>query len=282
MGCNSSRVKEVASAFSEVETEGIEAFDEEEPEFDTLKTLRKQYDSDDHLALLSVMAGLSDFQLAIDAQAYWNSLEEIALSHGSLDSIQDVNTIMDEFLDEPVNARYTEMKRNRLVKLNDNGFPMWFLDNYPIESPAVIWERTAIDLGGRGKMSDKTVVLAMKILDIHNLIINGSYLPFPDNIDIPVDEHVGRIARYSGITSSTDEEQVRECWAEVADEVEQNLDDRVSLLRIDSVVFQFGQQISGENFDPEDSRQVFYEHAVETGVSPENAKMLANELTVNL
>lgn len=210
MSCNQSRVDDVAAAFTAVGIEGIEAFDEEEPEYDTLVALVDRYDSDAHLALLSVFAGLSDFQLAIDAQAYWNSLEETALEHGSLDSVQDVNSIMDEFLDEPVNARYTQMKRDRLVKLNENGFPE-FLDNYPVESPGEVWEQTAIDLGGRRKINSKTVVLAMKILDIHNLIVNDAYLDFPDDIDIPVDVHVKRMGRFSGITSSQDEDEVRKC-----------------------------------------------------------------------
>lgn len=282
MGCNRERVKEVASAFSEIGGQGIEAFDEREPEYDTLETLSNRFESDAHLALLSVMAGLSDFQLAIDAQAYWNSLEEIALGHGSLESTQDVNSIMDDFLEEPVNARYTSMKRDRLVKLNENGFPDWFLDHYPIESPKEIWERTAIDLGGRRKMSSKTVVLAMKVLDIHNLIINGIYLGFPDYIDIPVDEHVSRIARFSGISQTDDEDQARKCWADVADQIEDNLGVRISLLRIDSVVFQFGQQISDEGFNLEKSRQRFYKYAVDTGIPEDNAERLAVELTINL
>jgi N-glycosylase/DNA lyase len=221
MSCNQHRVEDVASVFTTVEIEGIEAFDEEEPEYDMLVTLAGRYDSDAHLALLSVFAGLSDFQLAIDAQAYWNSLEETVIEYGSLDSVQDVNSIMNEFLDEPVNARYTQMKRDRLVNLNENGFPEWFLDNYPVESPGDIWEQTAIDLGGRRKMSSKTVVLAMEILDIHNLMINGTYLDFPDDIDIPVDVHVKRMGRFAGITSSRDEDDIRKCWAQVADKMEE-------------------------------------------------------------
>jgi len=70
MSCNQHRVEDVASVFTTVEIGGVEAFDEEEPEYDTLVTLAGRYDSDAHLALLSVFAGLSDFQLAIDAQAY--------------------------------------------------------------------------------------------------------------------------------------------------------------------------------------------------------------------
>jgi len=90
MSCNQHRVEDVASVFTTVRIEGTEAFDEEEPEYDMLVTLAGHYDSGVHLALLSVLAGLSDFQLAIDAQAYWNSLEEPAIEHGSLDSVQKV------------------------------------------------------------------------------------------------------------------------------------------------------------------------------------------------
>lgn len=282
MVCDQDRVNDVASAFSTIGIEGIEAFDEEEPEYETLVTLTNRYESDSHLALLSVMAGLSDFQLAIDAQTYWNSLEEISLDYGSLNSVQDVNNIMNRFLDEPVNARYTKMKRNRLVKLNKNGFPEWFLDNYPVKSPDEVWEQTAIDLGGRRKMSSKTVVLAMKILDIHNLIVNGAYLHFPDDIDIPVDVHVKRVAIFSGITSLSEAEQVRQCWAEVADQIEANLGANISLLRIDSVIFQFGQLISQAGFDPSDSCQKLIEHAVSSGLSADEAEQLALTLTTDL
>lgn len=132
MSLRDDRVDAVASAFVHLGFNGIEAFDEEEPEYNTLVTLSNRLESDDHLALLSVMAGLSEFQLVGNAQKYWNTLEEVALEHGSVGSIEDVNIIMNEFLDEPVNARYTSMKSDRLVKLNKNGFPEWFLQNYPV------------------------------------------------------------------------------------------------------------------------------------------------------
>lgn len=282
MVCDQNRVNEVASLFSELGIEGIEAFDEEEPEYDTLVTLANRYESDSHLSLLSVMAGLTDYQLAINAQAYWDSLEKTVHDHGSLNSIQDVNTIMNEFLDEPVNARFTDKKRERLVRLNKNEYPKWFLGNYPIKSPDELWEQTAIDLGGRRKMNSKTVVLAMKILDIHNLIVNDTYLDFPDNIDIPVDVHVKRVALFSGITSSTNAKQVRQCWAEVADQIEAELGANISLLRIDSVVFQLGQLISQAGFEPDDSRQKIIQHALISGVSANEAEQLALTLTTNL
>ncbi len=41
----------------------------------------------------------------------------------------------------------------------------------------------------------------MKIVDIHNLIVNGGYLDYPDEFYIPVDVHLKRVALFSGITS---------------------------------------------------------------------------------
>lgn len=131
-------------------------------------------------------------------------------------------------------------------------------------------------------MSSKTVVLAMKILDIHNLIINDEYLDFPDDIDIPVDVHVRRVARFSGITSSKDDDQVRRTWAEVADRISEELVANVSLLRVDSTVFQFGQLISDAGFEVEPARNALIDHAISVGVDPDSAEQLALELTENL
>lgn len=112
--------------------------------------------------------------------------------------------------------------------------------------------------------------------------MNGAYLDFPDDIDLPVDVHVKRVALFSGITSSSEAEQVRRCWTEVADRIEAELGANISLLRIDSVVFQFGQLISQADFDPDDSRQKIIEHAVSSGLSVDEAEQLALSLTTNL
>jgi hypothetical protein len=47
-------------------------------------------------------------------------------------------------------------------------------------------------------------------------------------------------------------------------------------------VFQFGQIVSEAGFDSEDSLQAPIDHAVNVGVSPDEAEQLALELTVEL
>ncbi|WP_135827260.1 N-glycosylase/DNA lyase [Halorussus ruber] len=282
MATHSARIDALAGALADLGHDGIARFDEYEPEYKTLTVLNRRFDSDAHLALLSVTAGLSDFQLAIDAQAYWESLRQVALDHGSLNSIEDVKTIMDVFMDEPVNARYTQMKRGRLSKLYDYGYPEWFVETYPDHEPRKVWEEAAIGLGGKNKMNQKTVVLGMKIYDIHNLIVNGEYLDFPDDIAIPCDTHVQRVAVFVGLTSTEDPDVVRARWTDVADRVSQILGEPISLLRIDSIVFQFGQIVSRESFDRGRAYDEFVSHAGHVGIEQGKAERLAEELTANL
>lgn len=274
------RQRAVADAMAELGYDGIAAFDREEPEYDAFSTLHDQFDSESHLALLGICAGTADYQLAGDAQQFWQALEGVASTLDQLETIDDVRETLWTFMEADVNARLRNQKLTRLGKLFDRGFASWFVTGYGDREPVEVWERLAETLDN--PPHKKTIVFAMKVYDIIHLIANDEYLDFPTDIPIPCDLHVERIADSAGIISKMDEETVRGAWASVAEGVSERLGRPVSLLRIDSIVWQVGQLVSENRNDLEYCRQVLVNHFCGIGIDEEPASQLAEELTWRL
>lgn len=274
------RVKAVSEAIADIGYEGIVAFDQFEPEYTTIKRLYREFEDTDRVQLLVICATTQDFQLNGDAQAFWRTLTDVSLEHGSLDSLTDVETILWEFMEEPVNARFTGMKSARLEKLLDSGFAEWFLANHRDAEPFEVWERLAD--GIENKKRKKTVVLSMKIYDIAHLIDAGEYLKFPYDIPIPCDLQVERVSETSGITDSTETDEVMAAWAEVMERVSEKVGHPISLLRIDSIIWQAGQIIGNAGENLEESRQALDAHFQEVGLENPERTALANDLTASL
>jgi N-glycosylase/DNA lyase len=277
---NQDRIDSVADSISALGYDGIILFDEEEPEYQTFMTLSSELGDESHRFLLGICAGTADYQLAGDAQRFWNELEQVALSHGQLDSTKDVKEILGDFMEASVNARLNQQKRTRLIKLFDNDFADWFIENYEEVQPLTVWEHLAEALDN--PMKRKTIVFAMKVYDIIHLIENGSYLDFPQDIPIPCDLQVERVAHTSGITDSEDEDEVMAVWAEVASRVSDDLGRPISLLRIDSIVWQSGQIIGDHKVSQEASREALIEHFERIGIRETEAGKLAEELTAEM
>jgi N-glycosylase/DNA lyase len=164
-----------------------------------------------------------------------------------------------------------------LVKQFEADFDEWFVQNHREAEPVEVWEQLAESMDNR--MSKKTVVLAMKIYDIAHLIRHGEYLEFPYDIPIPCDLQVERVSQTSGITDSDETGEVMDAWAEVMRRVDERLGEPVSLLRIDSVVWQAGQIIGKEEPDQAAARTALEEHFGDVGLQSEEAEYLATELT---
>ena len=158
------RVEAVSDAIAYIRYEGIVAFDQFEPEYSAIESLYQEFEDSDLVQLLVVCATTQDFQLNGDAQAFWRTLTEVSLEHGALNSFADVEAILWEFMETPVNARLKDMKSTRLEKLLSSGFPDWFLANHRSAEPFEVWEQLAA--GIENEKRKKTVVLSMKIYDI--------------------------------------------------------------------------------------------------------------------
>ena len=274
---NPDRVAPIAQSIALLGSEGIAVFDRTEPEHETLVSLYETYDTDTYVKLLGICAATEDYQLNGDAQRFWNELERVGLSHGELASVQDVKEILGTFMDAEVNSRLNKQKRNRLIRIFERGFGEWFVDNHKRVEPVEVWEELADVLNN--PMKRKTVVLAMKIYDIAHLIRHGVYLEFPWDIPIPCDLQVERVSRTSGLIDSDDMNETMAAWEEVMKEVSDRVGRDISLLRIDSIVWQAGQVIGTNNRDRIAARDGLVEHFEEVGIESEPASELADELT---
>lgn len=275
------RVEQVADAMIALGYDGIVQFDTTEPEYAYMMSTVNEFESEAHLVLLNVLAATQDYQLAGDAQLFWRTLEETVLSQDEIAAEADVNATLNEFMEQPVNARLRSQKKDRLVRMVDNGFGEWFIENYPDAEPLRVWEAIAAAL--ETTKDKKTVVFAMKIYDIFNLVINDEYLNLPVDLPIPCDVQVERVATASGISDTTGKKHVMAAWADVMEQVNAELDRPVSMLRIDSIVWQAGQIIS-ENSDrraaSKGALEKYFEE--EVGLTTSDSERLAGELTAAL
>lgn len=274
------RIERVSASLSNLGYEGIVRFDKAEPEYDFLVAVHEDYDDRTHVALLSILATTQDYQLAGDAQRFWQTLKETVYEHGSLGSQMDVKEILADFMDKPVNARLREQKRNRLIRLFENGFGDWFVANYPDVDSVTVWEKIAEGL--ETTMEKKTVVLAVKVYDIFTLIDTGQYLELPTDVPIPCDLQVKRVAKSSGIVEDDSTESVMDAWADVMENVNEELGRLVSMLRIDSIVWQAGQIISKNRDQHDASKSALEKYFADVGLAQNEREELAHELTYTL
>ena len=277
---NQERSEAVASTLADIGYEGIVAFDRTEPEYSTLERLYDEYDSEAHVKLLGILAGSQDYQLNGDAQRFWNELERTALDYRALDSTQAVRDILGNFMETDVNARLNNQKRDRLVRVFEDGFDGWFVENHDTTAPLEVWEQLADGLNN--DMNAKTVVLSMKIYDIAHLIKHGEYLTFPREIPIPCDLQVERVSRTAGVTDADETGRILSTWAEVMESTSEKVGRDISLLRIDSIVWQAGQIIGENEPDHGAARAALSEHFDSVGLEEGEAQRLAEELTVEM
>lgn len=275
---NQDRVDSIADALASLGHDGIAAFDETEPEYGTLKFFYDEFGTESYTKLLGICAATQDYQLNGDAQVFWGELERAASEFDTLNSTQEVRDLLGDFMEASVNARLNQQKRDRLIKLFEAEFDEWFVANHADVAPVTVWERLADALDNR--MQAKTVVLAMKIYDIAHLVRYDEYLQFPYDIPIPCDLQVERVSRTSGLTTSDETDEVLEVWSTVMQAVSDRLDEHVSLLRIDSIVWQAGQIIGRHEPDQEAARAALVSHFETVGIDSDPARTLAEELTV--
>jgi len=274
---NQDRINAVADAFASVGHHGIIAFDKTEPEYGTLEYLYDEFDNETYVKLLAICATTQDYQLNGNAQSFWNELERTASEFDTLETTQDVRDLLGDFMEADVNARLNQQKRDRLIKLFEAEFNEWFVDNHEQVKPAKVWERLADSMDN--STDAKTVILSMKVYDIAHVIQHSEYLEFPYDIPIPCDLQVERVSRTSGVTNSDKKSDILDTWAEVMERVSDRLDEHVSLLRIDSSVWQAGQIIGKHEPNREAAHSALIKHFDEVGVESKPARKLAEELT---
>lgn len=271
------RITAVSDALATLGHDGIVAFDRTEPEYTTLEKLNEQYESEAYVKLIGILAGSQDYMLNGTAQQFWNQLTETAKQHQTMESPKAVRELMADFIETDINATKREQKRRRLVYLLNEGFDEWFLSNQDDIEPLTVWQHVAEGLNN--PMDAQTVVLAMKIYDIAHLLTNHEYLEFPREIPLPQNRQIVRVAQSSGIVPSEHTDEVVEAWAEVIESTSDQIGEPLSLLRVDSIMFQAGQVISKHEPNREKARDALIEYFESVLLESGRADQLATELT---
>jgi len=282
---NIDRINKLSHVLASLGFDNIIKFDLYEPEYRVLKRIYEAGIEPRYLALIAILAGINDYQLGKGgAEVYWETLLNTFEKFGAVNNLSQAEILMKAFLAEPINARFRNTKIGRLNKLFKLNFCRWLIENYEdtLKNPVMLWRRLALDLNNQ--MHQKTIVFAMKTLDLTNLIINGEYLPFPENTPIPVDFHTRNMAISTGIiTEYIDDDEVREAWAKVARETSKILNKTVNLLRIDSIAWQLGKIAYKNNYKKEETIENIQKYLTETlKFDTNNANLLAVEFTKNM
>lgn len=284
------RRKAIADAIASLGYDGIVAFDRTEPEYDVFQTFLSRGHDKNSVFLLAVCSGVLDYQFPskMDAHDYWDTLEQTVDEYGMLQSHSDIRRVLEIVLDEPISKKKNSEKKYRLNKIFDRGFAEWFVSTHAQVPSDEVWYELADVLDT--DPNQKTVAFPMKVYDIANLISEGEYLKFNQSVPIPVDIHVRNVSHKSGLVpdlpnpTRSDEtklqpfnQDVREAWNEVVRQVDTLVDRNVSVLRVDSIVWQLGQQIYYANANC--PTQKITEYMVETVGTPRDvASTLSGEL----
>jgi len=293
---NVDRVRAVSRALAGIGWDGFVRLDMLEPEFNVLSEVYHRVGDVRVLLVLGLSAAIVDYQLAGDAFRFWNTLQKVLAKRGfKLSSIGDIRAVMGEFLNYPVNARFNSTKRGRVAKFFNSGFADFLWDRaykYYSDRPTEIWYGLAKTLGNRP--DQKTIVFAMKVLDLISLLVNGSYANFPRDVPIPLDVHVARMALYSGIVKG-DGSEISErviqrnkeiflrAWGDVAERVSEMLGRRISPLRIDSLVWQLSKEAQKASYRRNHAIRYIIRYLVDVANIDGNvAKNVAQELTYKM
>jgi len=279
---NLERVRVISDLFCDLGLDGIIKFDKLEPEYRALRALREMGVSPPFLGLIAVCTGIIDFQLGRGgAERLWSTLAEVARDFGDLNDLRQVELLMKVFLNEPINARMLQLKVARIRRIFNSGFARWLVENYDRlrEEAMLLWRRLSETL--RSGMERKTIVFAMKAFDISHLVCFGDYAKFPWDIPIPVDFHVRQVTISTGLLEGYgDDSAFRRAWALVLKRVRERIGGNVSLLRIDSLVWQVGRIMYESGYDRSLSAERIQRYMVErVGMSADLAARFATEMT---
>ncbi|OYT57488.1 MAG: hypothetical protein B6U76_00860 [Desulfurococcales archaeon ex4484_217_2] len=299
---NEGRVGVVGEVIGDIGWEGFLRFDMREPEFRVLSEIYRRVGDSRVVVVLGLAAGIVDFQLGPGgAPRFWNTLLQTVSRRGfKLGSLNDVREAVFDFLKEPINARFRKTKYSRIEKFFSSDFAQYLWSkglDYLAENPKEVWYRLAGALNNRPQQ--KTIVFAMKVLDLITLIVKGHYAKFPPNVSIPLDMHVARMALTSGIVeyhwtgklASTIVEELmsrnpqvfRSAWAEVSRHVSEKIGKHISLLRLDSLVWQIGRKAYETHYIRTLAKQKIKRYLIEeVKIDPQIAEKIADTFTYRM
>lgn len=269
------------------------ALDRQEPEWPVIERLARA----PQLGISAALAlALSNYQLSDGgASAYWHEAEDLLRAHGVPSTDRDVLRLMQRLVETPVAAGHAEQRLGRIWKLMQSDLPSHF-GQLPIEAVGErldeIWARLAAALNQH--KGAKTIVFAIKILDLLHCCLTGRYTDVGLRAPIVADLRIARVTFSSGLlrpvgdVSAADAMAVAEAvmnkhptpfvrgWDVVRDR------GRLNMLRLDSLLWQVAEPIYRHRYAAPDGRRQVEMRLVLAGATRPLAEAVAQELTFAL
>lgn len=233
--------EQVVDAIGDLGFESFVLLDRAEPEFKAFASLLSKQVKPELAALLGVSTGLVDYQLGEGgATRLWQELERIA-SGVTLRRTDDAKRCMELLLQSRVCAMYKDQKVERINRLFSSPVPAYIVEHFTesVHEPSELWGRIAEAV--RSAPEKKTITFAMKAFDLAVFCSSDNYLEFKEEPPIAVDFHVRGIGEILGLVpSGASDDEIRHLWFRVSDAASKKTTQKISPLRIDSLIWQTG------------------------------------------
>jgi N-glycosylase/DNA lyase len=272
------RANAVGLALGQLESQVFANFDRSEPEWPVLQRLTAW--SDRSLARLTTMClGITDYQLGAGAAAgYWKAVV-IEIERRAPSNPKDVIEFMARVCRHPVSSRLADQKLARVEKV----IRAWESEQVTSQ-PIELWRWLAVTLGQPEEA--KTVVMAMKLVDLLELAGSGNYLDFGTEIPLPIDLRIARISLTSGLIAPAAGGSINQLMGragEIASEHRQVLIEAwravakaagdLRLMRLDSLAWQLAEAAGTPEWESDATKRL-----IAAGSSLDAARRFAAEL----
>ncbi len=240
------RANAIGLALRELPAKVFVNFDKSEPEWPVVDRLGTWPDRP-LASLAAICLGITDYQLGAGAAAgYWKAVT-MELDRRAPSVATDVIELMARVCRHPVSGRLADQKLARVEKV----VTRWETEPAPIEAVG-LWKWLGATLGQPDEA--KTIVMAMKIVDLLQLARAGHYLDFGSEIPLPIDLRIARISLTSGLIApreggavgqfmsqagdiaSAQRQLLIQAWRAVAEAA-----GGLQLLRVDSLAWQLAE-----------------------------------------
>lgn len=233
-------------------TKGIKAFDLQEPEYDCILELKDEISEP---ALINLITGacMINYMLSTGgADAFWPALlDSVHKKDYDVEAPFGAYKTLKFFLNNyKVNNRINNARNKRLDKWYESGYSEWILEHYKRDNPIKTW--IALSKSVESDMYKKTIMVAIKQLDIASLAYTGNYLSFPyGRVPLPIDLQIRKIFGMGGMIPPSEEQKVnksaRLAGHKFVERLDENLDLTTTSFRLDSLLFQAGREVFWTN-----------------------------------
>lgn len=277
----------VGRALGELPAAVFDAADRGEPEWPVLERLARLPRGLDVVATLAL--ALSDYQLGPGgAVGYWAEAGRL-LENRDIRETGDLRGLMGDLMAAPVGSRLADQKLARIDRLLGSALPQRVAGGVSTVKAESLWGDLSDVVGG--SRDAKTIVFAMKTIDLLHRQATGRRMALPDDLPIPVDLRIARVSLAAGLLppppglsvipameevepiAADRRGEIIEGWRGVAREV------GLAAPALDSLLWQLAEPLHAERCDAERAEFAVAALMGTYGAPPEAARLAAAELT---